>query len=98
MRTRSFLIVATLVVLLVVAAGGIYADDKSRENQIAKGITVGGVDVGGMKEAAARAKLRAAVLEPLNRPVVYGDRIWADADGTGVFEAFMRISIAVWPS
>ena len=70
MRSRPFLIVATLVVLLVVAAGGIYADDSGRKQEIAKGITVGGVDVGGMKEAAARAKLRSAVLEPLDRPVV----------------------------
>jgi lipoprotein-anchoring transpeptidase ErfK/SrfK len=69
-RTRSFLIVATLVVLLVAAAGGMYAYDRGREHQIAKGITVGGVNVGGMHEAAARAKLRAAVLKPLNRPVV----------------------------
>ena len=70
MRSRSFVIVATLVVLLVAAAGGIYAYDSGREHQITKGITVGGVPVGGMKEAAARAKLRRAVLEPLNRPVV----------------------------
>jgi lipoprotein-anchoring transpeptidase ErfK/SrfK len=69
-RSRSFFIVATLVVLLVAAAGGIYAYDSGREHQITKGITVGGVPVGGMKEAAARAKLRRAVLEPLNRPVV----------------------------
>jgi lipoprotein-anchoring transpeptidase ErfK/SrfK len=69
-RSRSFVIVATLVVLLVAAAGGIYAYDSGREHQITKGITVGGVPVGGMKEAAARAKLRRAVLEPLNRPVV----------------------------
>ena len=70
MRSRSFVIVATLVVLLVAAAGGIYAYDSGREHQITKGITVGGVPVGEMKEAAARAKLRRAVLEPLNRPVV----------------------------
>jgi lipoprotein-anchoring transpeptidase ErfK/SrfK len=69
-RSRSFFIVATFVVLLVAAAGGIYAYDSARENQITKGITVGGVPVGGMKEAAARAKLRRAVLEPLNQPVV----------------------------
>jgi lipoprotein-anchoring transpeptidase ErfK/SrfK len=69
-RTRSFFIVATLVVLLVAAAGGIYAYDSARENEIAKGITVGGVDVGGMEEKAARARLRSAVLEPLNQPVV----------------------------
>ena len=70
MRSRSFFIVATLVVLLVAAAGGIYAYDSARENEIAKGISVGGVEVGGLKEAAARARLRASVLEPLNKPVV----------------------------
>jgi hypothetical protein len=69
-RSRSFFIVATLVVLLVAAAGGIYAYDSGREHEITKGITVGEVPVGGMKEAAARAKLRRAVLEPLNQPVV----------------------------
>ena len=70
MRTRSFFIVATLVVLLVAAAGGVYAYDSARDDRIAKGITVGGVDVGGMEEKAARARLRSAVLEPLNQPVV----------------------------
>ena len=70
MRTRSFFIVATLVVLLVVAAGGVYAYDSARENEITKGISVGGVDVGGLEEGAARERLRAAVLEPLNQPVV----------------------------
>ena len=70
MGTRSFFIVATFVVLLVAAAGGIYAYDHAREHRIAKGITVGGVDVGGLEQGAAKAKLRAAVLEPLNKPVV----------------------------
>jgi len=69
-RTRSFFIVATLVVLLVVAAGGVYAYDSAREKEITKGISVGGVDVGGLEEGAARERLRAAVLEPLNQPVV----------------------------
>jgi lipoprotein-anchoring transpeptidase ErfK/SrfK len=69
-RTRSFFIVATFVVLLVAAAGGVYAYDSSREHQITRGITVGGVEVGGLKEGAARARLRSAVLEPLNKPVV----------------------------
>jgi lipoprotein-anchoring transpeptidase ErfK/SrfK len=69
-RTHSFFIVATFVVLLVAAAGGIYAYDSAREHEITRGITVGGVSVGGLEEGAARARLRAAVLEPLNQPVV----------------------------
>ena len=70
MRSRSFFIVAAVLVLLLVAAGGVYAYDSGREDQIAKGISVGGVDVGGLKAPAAEQRLRAAVLEPLNRPVV----------------------------
>ena len=69
-RSRSFFIVAAVLVLLLVAAGGVYAYDSGREDQIAKGITVGGVDVGGLKATAAEQRLRAAVLEKLNRPVV----------------------------
>jgi lipoprotein-anchoring transpeptidase ErfK/SrfK len=69
-RSRSFFIVAAVLVLLLVAAGGVYAYDSGREDQIAKGITVGGVDVGGLKAPAAEQRLRAAVLNPLNRPVV----------------------------
>ena len=70
MRSRSFFIVAAVLVLLLVAAGGVYAYDSGRENQIAKGITVGGVDVGGLQTTAAEQRLRTAVLEKLNRPVV----------------------------
>src|SRR5215212_7987379 len=69
-RSRSFFIVAAVVVLLLVAAGGVYAYDSGRDGTIAKGISIGGVDVGGLKAPAARARLRAAVLEPLSRPVV----------------------------
>ena len=34
------------------------------------GVTIGGVDVGGLKRAAAEARLRRAILAPLNRTVV----------------------------
>jgi lipoprotein-anchoring transpeptidase ErfK/SrfK len=69
-RSRSFLIVAAVLVLLFAAAGGVYAYDSGREDTIAKGISVGGVQVGGLEAPAAERRLRAAVLEPLNRPVV----------------------------
>jgi lipoprotein-anchoring transpeptidase ErfK/SrfK len=69
-RSRSFLIFGAIIVLLLVAAGGVYAYDSGRETTIAKGITVGGVDVGGLEAPAAQRRLRAAVLQPLSRPVV----------------------------
>ncbi len=70
MRSRSFFIVAAVLVLLLVAAGGVYAYDSGRQHQIEKGITINGVDVGGLEARAAERRLRAAVLKPLNRPVV----------------------------
>ena len=70
MRSRSFFIVAAVLVLLLVAAGGVYAYDTGRKDQIAKGISVGGVDVGGLETKAAEQRLRTAVLAKLNRPVV----------------------------
>ena len=72
MRTRSYVIVAALVVLLLAAGGGVYAYDSGRETRIAKGISIDGVDVGGLEVAAARERLRAQRLEPRNRPVVAG--------------------------
>ena len=69
MRTRTLALTAVLIVALLAAAGGVYAYDKGKEGQIAEGVKVNGVDVGGMSASAARVKLRAALLDPLNRPV-----------------------------
>src|SRR3954453_20421341 len=69
-RSRSFFIVAAVVVLLLVAAGGVYAYDSGRDDTIAKGVSIGGVPFGGVKAPGAKERLRAAVLEPLSRPVV----------------------------
>lgn len=66
------------MVVLAALAFGTYAYDHSRQDTIAKGVTIGGVDVGGMKRAAAEAKLRREILEPLNRSVVvdHGSKRW----------------------
>ena len=69
MHRRSLVLIAIVVVALLAGAGGVYAYDQGKESQIAEGIKVNGVDVGGMSESEARAKLRAALLDPLNRPV-----------------------------
>jgi lipoprotein-anchoring transpeptidase ErfK/SrfK len=70
MRTRVALIAAVVGLLLLVGAGGVYAYDRARAEKIGKDVRVGGVDVSGLTREQARAKLRAAVVEPLNRPVV----------------------------
>jgi lipoprotein-anchoring transpeptidase ErfK/SrfK len=69
MHRRSLALIAILVVALLAGAGGVYAYDQGKDGQIAEGIKVNGVDVGGLTADAARRKLRAALLEPLNRPV-----------------------------
>src|SRR4051794_37396692 len=69
-RSRSFFIVAAVVVLLLVAAGGVYAYDSGRDGTIAKGISIGGGGGGGPEAPGAQERPRAAVLEPLSRPVV----------------------------
>jgi lipoprotein-anchoring transpeptidase ErfK/SrfK len=70
MRKRAVVIAAVVGLLLLVGAGGVYAYDRAHAEEIGKGVTVGGVDVSGLNEEQARAKLRAAVLDPLKRPVV----------------------------
>ena len=69
MHRRSLALIAILVVALLATGGGVYAYDQGKDGQIAEGIKVNGVDVGGLSASQARTKLRAALLEPLNRPV-----------------------------
>jgi lipoprotein-anchoring transpeptidase ErfK/SrfK len=69
MRHRSFLIPAVIVAVLLVGAIGAYAYDSSRDDLIAKGVTVGGVNVGGMRVEKARATLSAQLGRQLKRPV-----------------------------
>jgi len=69
MHRRSLVLIAILVVALLAGAGGVYAYDQGKEGQIAEGIKVNGVEVGGLSASQARTKLRAALLDPLNRPV-----------------------------
>jgi lipoprotein-anchoring transpeptidase ErfK/SrfK len=59
-----------LVALVLAGSASVYAFDHGRRDKIAEGIRINGVDVGGLSAAAARAKVRQTLLEPLNRPVV----------------------------
>jgi lipoprotein-anchoring transpeptidase ErfK/SrfK len=76
MRNRTLILTGVLIVALLAGAGGVYAFDRGQDGRIAPGISVNGVDVGGLDAAAARTKLRSALLRPLNRPVHvrYGGR------------------------
>jgi lipoprotein-anchoring transpeptidase ErfK/SrfK len=69
-RSRSFIAVALGLVILLGGAGAVLAYDASQEHTITKGITIGGVDVGGMSVQHASAKLRAAYARRLRQPIV----------------------------
>jgi lipoprotein-anchoring transpeptidase ErfK/SrfK len=55
--------IAALVVVLGAAAA--YAYDSSQKDKIADGVVIAGVDVGGLDEAGAAAKVRRQLLRPL---------------------------------
>jgi lipoprotein-anchoring transpeptidase ErfK/SrfK len=69
-RSRSFIAVALILLLLLGGAGAVLAYDASRKHTIADGIRIGGVDVGGLNAAAATGRVRSAYLARFRRPVV----------------------------
>ena len=58
-----------LVALLLLAAVGAYAWDSSRNDEIADGVTIGGVDVGGMTADEATKAVEKKLVDPLRGPV-----------------------------
>jgi lipoprotein-anchoring transpeptidase ErfK/SrfK len=70
MRQRSFIVLAVALVVLIAGAVGVYAYDKSKKDEIAKGVTAGGVDLSGMKPDEARRTLRRELAKPLRQPVI----------------------------
>jgi hypothetical protein len=69
MPRRLAAVVTLAVVVLLVGAGSLYAFDRQVKTKIAEGVTVNGIDVSGLKPQQARARLQAALVEPLTRPV-----------------------------
>jgi lipoprotein-anchoring transpeptidase ErfK/SrfK len=76
-RKTQIAIVAGVAVLLLLALGA-FAYDSSQNDKIADGVTVGGVDVGGMDEAEAKREVRRQLLGPLRHSlrVGYDGRHW----------------------
>ncbi len=78
MRTKSFILVAASLAVLVVLGGALYAYDHARANEIAPGVKVAGVALGGLTPDEARARLERQILQPLERPIVvhHADKTW----------------------
>jgi L,D-transpeptidase-like protein/putative peptidoglycan binding protein len=69
-RRWPWISLAALVALLTVGVGALYAYDMTRADVIAKGVSVSGVDVGGLQRDEAVARLRRELVPQLERPVV----------------------------
>jgi lipoprotein-anchoring transpeptidase ErfK/SrfK len=64
-----FILVAVLLLVLVGGAVAAYAYDSSRQDTIASGVTIAGVDVGEMNVDEARAVVTDRLEEPLEQPI-----------------------------
>jgi len=91
-RTKSLILVAVGVAALVVLGGGLYAYDHARANEIAKGVEIGGIPLGGMTTDQARTRLEREIMRPLERPVVihHDNKTWT----LGAREARIRADLS----
>jgi len=75
---RKTQIGAIVAVLVLVLAAGAYAYDSTQKDKIADGVTIAGVDVGGLDSAEATAAVRRRLLVPLRHSlqVTYKGQTW----------------------
>jgi lipoprotein-anchoring transpeptidase ErfK/SrfK len=69
MRHKSFILVVVVLLVLVGGAVAAYAYDSSRDDLIAEGVTVAGVDVGGLRVDEASRLVATRLKEPLEQPI-----------------------------
>ena len=100
---RKFQIaVVFFVALLLLAAVGAYAWDSSKSDQIADGVTIGGVDVGGMTADEARKAVDSALVDPLRKEVtatydgvkyqLSSEKLNVDSDVDGMVDHALEVS------
>jgi len=103
MLGRGALIFTTVVVLFLTGgAVAVYAYDSARDDLIAQGVTVAGVNVGGLRVSRARERIAAEVAADLERPVevttsgrrfgLSADRVGLRADVEGMVQGAIRKS------
>lgn len=72
MGRKAKIAIATCLALLALGAVGAYAYDSSQEDTIADGVTIAGVDVGGMSAGQAERVVRRKLLAPLRHSLTVG--------------------------
>lgn len=72
MGRKTQIAIAVGVLMLVLGAIGAYAYDTSQKDRIADGVTIAGVDVGGMEASEARRAVRRQLLAPLRHSLRVG--------------------------
>jgi lipoprotein-anchoring transpeptidase ErfK/SrfK len=102
MGTKTVTAIVCGLVLLIAGAVGAYAWDNSKSGEIADGVRVGSVDLGGMTEAEAKDLLRHELVKPLAKPVVvtyegedytlYADDLDVRADIDGMVAEALSVS------
>lgn len=72
MGRKTKIAIATCVALFLLGAVAAYAYDSSQDDTIAEGVTIGGVDVGGMDAEQAERAVRRQLLAPLRHSLRVG--------------------------
>jgi L,D-transpeptidase catalytic domain/Putative peptidoglycan binding domain len=67
---RTFITVASVLAVLFIAVGGLFAYDRSHQNRIAKGVRVAGVEVGGLTAPQAHQRLVRVLTAELDHPIL----------------------------
>jgi lipoprotein-anchoring transpeptidase ErfK/SrfK len=69
-RRVPFIFAAVVVLLLVGGSVAVYAYDSGRDDLIAKGVTVAGIDVGNLRRTEATRLVQQRLADPLDRPII----------------------------
>jgi lipoprotein-anchoring transpeptidase ErfK/SrfK len=70
MPQKLLIVAATALTMFLLLAVAVWAYDEAQKDQIAPGITVAGVDIGGRDVDSARKLIKNEVVDPLKQPVV----------------------------
>ena len=75
MKKRRWAVVLVVVLAVLVVGGGAagFAIDRARADELADGVRIAGIDVGGMRTDDVRALIRHRIVRPLERPLVVVD-------------------------